>query len=159
MVANLHGSPRRGSGGFPRVADEFLASTSKGPPFADILSAERIERVFARYRGLFGLYGIYTVAVTVWPFLSQVLRDGKEASCQAAVARVVSHCQQVGIAAPTSDPGDYRTRQARLSWTGDCDLANPSDNSRTGASQHYLAYHTRELCGTSIRQLRLARRC
>ena len=112
MVANIHGSPRRGSGGFQRVADAFLAR--KGLPFAEILSAERIERVFAQHGGLFGLYGIYSVAVMVWSFLSQVLRDGKEASCQAAVARVVSHCQQVGIAAPTSDTGDYCRARAKL---------------------------------------------
>jgi hypothetical protein len=30
----------------------------------------------------------------LWSFLSQVLRDGKEASCQAAVARLVAYCQQ-----------------------------------------------------------------
>lgn len=112
MVANIHGSPRRGSGGFQRVVDVFLAC--KGLPFAEILSAERIERVFAQHGCLFGLYGIYTVAVTVWAFLSQVLRDGKEASCQAAVARVVSHCQQMGIAAPTSDTGDYCRARAKL---------------------------------------------
>ena len=112
MVANRHGSPRRGSGGFQRVADVFLAR--KGLPFAEILSAERIERVFAQHGCRFGLYGIYTVAITVWSFLSQVLRDGKEASCQAAVARVVSHCQQLGIAAPTSDTGDYCRARAKL---------------------------------------------
>jgi hypothetical protein len=27
----------------------------------------------------------------LWSFLSQVLRDGKEAACQAAVARVISY--------------------------------------------------------------------
>ena len=112
MVANIHGSPRRGSGGFQRIADAFLAR--KGLPFAEILSAERIERVFAQHGCRFGLYGIYTVAITVWSFLSQVLRDGKEASCQAAVARVVSHCQQLGITAPTSDTGDYCRARAKL---------------------------------------------
>lgn len=113
MVANIPGSPRRGSRSFQRVADAFLAR--EGLPFAEILSAERIERVFAQHGGLFGWRGVYTVAVVVWAFLSQVLRDGKEASCQAAVARVVSHCQQVGLAAPTSDTGDYCRARAKLS--------------------------------------------
>jgi len=113
MVANIHGSPRRGSGSFQRVADAFFAR--EGLPFAEILSAERIERVFAQHGCLFGLYGIYSVAVMVWSFLSQVLRDGKEASCQAAVARVVSHCQQLGVAAPTSDTGDYCRARGKLS--------------------------------------------
>jgi hypothetical protein len=51
----------------------------------------------------------------VWSFLSQVLRDGKEASCQAAVARVVSHCAQAGLDAPTEDTGDYCRARAKLS--------------------------------------------
>ncbi len=115
MVASIPDSPRRGSGSFQRVADAFLAR--QGLPFAEILSAERIERVFAQHGCLFGLSGIYTVAVTVWAFLSQVLRDGKEASCQAAVARVVSHCRHVGTAAPTSDTGDFCRARAKLSET------------------------------------------
>jgi len=51
----------------------------------------------------------------VWSFLSQVLRDGKEASCQAAVARVVSYCDGAGLAAPTEDTGDYCRARAKLS--------------------------------------------
>lgn len=115
MVAIIPGSPRRGSGSFQKVADAFLAH--EGLPFAEILSAERIERVFAKHGCLFGLHGIYTTAIMVWSFLSQVLRDGKEASCQAAVARVVSHSQQAGTAVPTSDTGDYCRARAKLSET------------------------------------------
>ncbi len=84
MVACIPDSPRRGSGSFQRVADAFLAR--QGLPFAEILSAERIERVFAQHGCLFGLYGIYTVAVMVWAFLSQVLRDGKVAADMEAAA-------------------------------------------------------------------------
>ncbi|MBM4091955.1 MAG: IS4 family transposase [Planctomycetes bacterium] len=113
MVANIPGSPRRGSGSFRQVADAFFSG--EGLPFSRILSAERIERVFAKHGCLFGRHGIYTAAIMVWSFLSQVLRDGKEASCQAAVARVVSHCQEVGLAAPTSDTGDYCRARAKLS--------------------------------------------
>jgi len=43
------------------------------------------------------------------------LRDGKEASCQAAVARVVSYCEQAGLDAPTEDTGDYCRARAKLS--------------------------------------------
>lgn len=113
MVTNIHGSPRRGSSGFRRIADAFLAR--EGLPFAEVLSAERIERVFARHGCLFGLCGIYSVAVMVWSFLSQVLRDGKEASCQSAVARVVSYCRQCGLASPTSDTGNYCRARAKIS--------------------------------------------
>jgi hypothetical protein len=97
------------------VADAFLSG--EGLPFAHILSAERIELFFARHGCLFGLNGIYSTAVMVWSFLSQVLRDGKEASCQAAVARVVSYCQQQGLPAPTDDTGDYCRARAKLPAT------------------------------------------
>jgi hypothetical protein len=97
------------------VVAAFL--TSEGLPFAHILSAERVERVFAKHGGLFGghgIRGIYSAAMMVWSFLGQVLRDGKEASCQAAVARVVSHCEQGQIAPPTADTGDYCRARAKL---------------------------------------------
>ena len=79
----------RGSRDFRAVADAFLAQP--GLPFVSVLSAERIERVFTKHGHLFGRGTIYSTAMMVWSFLSQVLRDGKEASCQAAVARVVVH--------------------------------------------------------------------
>ncbi len=113
MASSVPNSDGRGSGSFQKVTDTFLAG--KGLPFAKILSAERIERVFTKHDGSFGRHGIYTSAIMVWSFLSQVLRDGKEASCQAAVARVVSYCQQAEIDAPTSDTWDYCRARAKLS--------------------------------------------
>jgi len=80
-----------------------------------VLSAERIERIFAKHGNLFAIGAIYSTAVTVWSFLGQVLRDGKEASCQSAVARVVTHSQQQGTATPTADTGDYCRARAKLS--------------------------------------------
>lgn len=113
MSSQVSKSPQRVSGGFQKVAHAFLAG--KGLPFAEILSAQRIERVFAKHGCLFGQHGVYTSAIMVWSFLSQVLRDGKEASCQAAVARVASYCQQTEIAAPTSDTGGYCRARGKLS--------------------------------------------
>ena len=98
---------------FSQVAAAFLVQP--GLPFAKVLSAERIERVFTKHGNLFGGGAIYSTAIMVWSFLSQVLRDGKEASCQAAVARVVSYCEQQGVASPTSDTGDYCRARAKLS--------------------------------------------
>jgi hypothetical protein len=107
--------------GFRQVVDAFLGGD--GLPFAEILSAERIERVFARHNCRFGLQGIYTTAIMVWSFLSQVLRDGKEASCQAAVARIVSYCELSGRVAPTEDTGDYCRARAKLSEAALHDLS------------------------------------
>jgi hypothetical protein len=95
------------------VAAAFLAGNSLS--FARVLSAERVERVFAKHSGLFGRQGIYSTALMVWSFLGQVLRDGKEASCQAAVARVVCYCEHKQMAPPTADTGDYCRARAKLS--------------------------------------------
>ncbi|HUG70652.1 MAG TPA: hypothetical protein VMM76_23085, partial [Pirellulaceae bacterium] len=102
-----------GSSSFQKIVDAFLSQP--GLPFAQVLSAERIERLFAKHGNLFGRGAIYGTAVMVWSFLGQVLRDGKEASCQSAVARVVTYCQQQGMPTPTSDTGDYCKARAKLS--------------------------------------------
>jgi len=112
MAQDIPASASGGSSSFRKVVAAFLASAAL--PFARVLSAERVERVFAKHEGLFGQQGIYSTAVMVWSFLGQVLRDGKGASCQAAVARVVSYCQHEQIAPPTADTGDYCRARAKL---------------------------------------------
>ena len=86
MGAGIPNSSRRDSRSFQKIVDAFLASD--GLPFAETLSAERIERIFVKHGGLFGLHGVYTTATMVWSFLSQFLRDGKEASCQMELAGI-----------------------------------------------------------------------
>lgn len=105
-------SGRRASS-FQELARAFLDGA--GLPFHKLLDAKRIQEVFAKHGGLFGAHGVYTTAIMVWSFLGQVLRDAKEASCQAAVARVVSYCLQVGISPPSSDTGDYCRARAKIS--------------------------------------------
>ncbi len=112
-MTSLSDSFRSGRSNFHQVVASFLSQP--GLPFAGILSAERIERIFARHGNLFGAGAIYSTAVMVWSFLGQVLRDGKEASCQAAVARVVSYQEHRGGAVPTSDTGDYCRARNKLS--------------------------------------------
>jgi len=111
----------RGSGGFQRIVDAFLMQP--GLPFAEVLSAERIQRIFAEHDNLFGEDHIFSTALTVWAFLGQVLRDGKEASCQSALARIVAHQHQFGGDVPTSDTGDYCRARAKLSEHAVYDLA------------------------------------
>lgn len=126
MVPAIPDSRRPNSSGFQKVVAAFLSG--EGLPFAEILSAARIERIFRKHGGLFGLHGVYTTAIVVWSFLSQVLRDGKDASCQAAVARVVGYCEQQGLDTPTADTGDYCRARAKLSLAAlrelSCDVAD-----------------------------------
>lgn len=121
-MVTIPNSPHGCPSSFQPVVSAFL--TQPGLPFANILSADRIQRVFAKHGCQFGLHGVYTTAVVVWSFLSQVLRDGKEASCQGAVARVVSHCEQTGLDAPTHDTGDYCKARAKLSEAALHELSN-----------------------------------
>ena len=112
MRPDIPDSPHRSSVSFQHIADVFLAQN--GLPFAEILSGTRIEQAFARHGGAFGRNGIYSTSVVLWAFLSQVLRDDKEASCQSAVARIASHCLRQGIDPPTADTGDYCRARAKL---------------------------------------------
>ena len=93
-MAGIADSHHSRSNSFQKVVAAFLAQP--GLPFAEVLSAERIERVFAKHGNLFGLGAIYSTALVVWSFVGQVLRDGKEASCQSAVARVASLLSAAG---------------------------------------------------------------
>jgi putative transposase len=120
-MATIPNSANSGSSRFQRIVDAFLGQP--GLPFAHVLSAERIERIFARHGNLFGGGAIYSTAVMVWSFLGQVLRDGKEASCQSAVARIVTYCHQQGLAAPTADTGDYCKARSKLSEAALRDVA------------------------------------
>ncbi len=113
MRADVPDSPPPRSSSFQSVLDAFLAQP--GLPFAHVLSAERIAQVFAKHKALYGEHGIYNTAMMVWSFLGQVLRDGKEASCQAAVAQIVSFRLVLGEEPPTADTGDYCRARAKLS--------------------------------------------
>ena len=131
MAVDIPDSLHQRRSSFQKVVDVFLAN--EGLPFADVLSAERINRNFAKHGGLFGRYGVYTTAIMVWSFLGQVLCDVKEASCQAAVARVVSYCEQARIDSPTEDTGDYCRARAKLSEAAlhelSCEVASELEDS------------------------------
>jgi len=147
-MAGLAYSSDFGGSSFSSIAAAFLSQP--GLPFAEVLSAERIERIFAKHGNLFGLGAIYSTAVMVWSFLGQVLRDGKEASCQAAVARVVTHCQQHSTATPTADTGDYCRARAKLSEAALRDIAREvagEMEERAEASWLFKSMHAKLLDG------------
>ena len=62
-----------------------------GLAFADVLSEERIQQAFDEENVAFAQQDdeVYTPAVTLWAFLSQVLFKDEQRSCAAAVGRVV----------------------------------------------------------------------
>ena len=90
-----------------------------GLPFADFLSQETLQQIH-REAGLptpdeqadQGL--VYTTAVTLWAFLSQVLHKEEHRSCTAAVARVIVLCVALGREPCSDDTGVYCRARARL---------------------------------------------
>ena len=87
-MAAIPNSNNSRSDNFQQLTDAFLSQP--GLPFADVLSTERIQRIFPKHGNLFGGVGVYSTPVVLWAFLGEVLRDGKEAACQAAASCVVA---------------------------------------------------------------------
>jgi hypothetical protein len=98
---------------FATVAEPFLQQP--GLPFAEVLTAEAIEQVFAENDALFGERDIFSTPIVLWAFLAQVLRGGKGAACAAAVADIATYMQQTGGRVPSGDTGDYCRARFKLS--------------------------------------------
>jgi hypothetical protein len=79
---------------WPQRFSLILASFLQKPglPFSDVLSEEEIQAAFDAQGASFaqGDDAVYTPAVTLWAFLSQVFFKDEQRSCQAAVARVAT---------------------------------------------------------------------
>ncbi len=104
---------------FSLVVQSFL--TEPGLPFAAALSEERIEQAFAdetrqgAERSPEEDDVIYTPAVTLWAFLSQMLFADEQRSCLAAVARVAVLWAALGKEICASNSGAYCRARAKLS--------------------------------------------
>ncbi len=105
------------TGRFRLILSSFLQSD--GLPFGDTLPEEEIERAFAEE----GVSlrsddereeAVYTPAVTLWAFLSQMLHRGEQRSCMAAVSRVVVLLVALGREPCSSHTGAYCRARAKL---------------------------------------------
>ena len=96
----------------------FLAPffQARGLPFAGVLSEKQVEEAFAAEGVCFGKSGrsVYTPAITLWAFLSQVLHTGELRSCTAAVARVIVLLVGLGREPCSTDTGTYCRARAKL---------------------------------------------
>jgi putative transposase len=88
----------------------------RGLPFADVLSEETIQQHFDDAGVAFGQGDgdIYTPALTLWAFLSQVLFKEEQRSCVAAVARVIVLLVGLGQRPCADDSGAYCRARAKL---------------------------------------------
>jgi hypothetical protein len=111
-------------GSFQHFLRTFLQDDGAG--FRDILTEEQIERV-ARIQNLSfgaGADNIYSVPLTLWAFVTQVVSESK--SCTAAVARVLAWLTKVGRPACDASTGAYCKARAKLTecflWLLTCDV-------------------------------------
>jgi putative transposase len=85
-------------------------------PFADVLPEETIQQAFADAEADFAQDedDIYTPALTLWAFLSQVLHTGPLRSCAAAVARVTVLWVVLGNTPCSDNTGAFCRARAKL---------------------------------------------
>lgn len=102
---------------FRVVRNSFLQQD--GLPFADVLSEQSIQHAFDTENASFAEDDddVYTPAVTLWAFLSQVLFKGEQRSCAAAVARVVVLLAALGRRPCSGNTGAYCRARMKLSET------------------------------------------
>ena len=101
-----------GKNTFAVLAQSFLYDP--GLPFAAVLDAETIQRVFQEEEGLFGQEDLFSTPMVLWAFLAQTLRDGKGAACASAVADIATYLLQRGQRPPSGDTGAYCRARAKL---------------------------------------------
>jgi putative transposase len=99
---------------FGLVLRSFLQH--QGLPFAEALSEETIQQAFDDEGVAFGQGegDVYTPALTLWAFLSQVLFKDEQRSCVAAVARVIVLLVSLGRRPCADDSGAYCRARAKL---------------------------------------------
>jgi hypothetical protein len=87
-----------------------------GLPFAAVLTEEEVDEALAAEGVTFGeLDGsVYTPALTLWGWLSQVLQTGELRSCSAAVSRIIVLLLALGRDPCSSDTGAYCRARAKL---------------------------------------------
>ena len=91
-------------------------------PFANVLTAKRLADVFESAGIDFGNADnnpdvVYTPAVTLWAFLSQMLFTGEQRSCVAAVARVAAAEALQGRVVSDTNTGAYCRARCRIPET------------------------------------------
>ena len=104
-------------GGLPRfrkILSSFLQHDSLH--FASVLPEQTIAKAFAEADANFAREedDVYTPAVTLWAFLSQVLHLKAMRSCSAAVARVIVLLTALGKIPCSDNTGAYCRARSKL---------------------------------------------
>lgn len=138
-MAKVTADPKGRNNGFRMVVEPFLRQD--GFPFAQVLSADAIEGVFAKHEALFGEKDIFSAPIVLWAFLAQVLRDGKGAACASAVADIATYMQQTDGCVPCGDTGDYCRARAKLDLRALRDLVTATARELERAAKTSWLWH------------------
>ena len=113
-MSSSYSSNGVGTKSFSLVQNAFLQA--EGLPFRDVLPEAEIEAAFAAENACFAQDegDVFTPAVTLWAFLSQVMHAGRLRSCAAAVSRVAVLCAVLGWKPPKPYSGTYCHARAKL---------------------------------------------
>ena len=135
---SFHASRRESGRAFERVRRSLLPADDL--PFCHVLTAVRLADVFESEGVDFSDNDpdvVYTPAVTLWAFLSQMLFTGEQRSCSAAVARVAAVEALSGRAVSDINTGAYCRARCRISEAvprrlaldiaGDCEEQLPDE--------------------------------
>jgi hypothetical protein len=148
MASVPHSCPGR-SFSFADAVSAFVSQP--GLPFANVLSEEWIEGVFRKHDNIFGR--VYTTSMVLWAFLSQVLRDGKEASCRSAVGRIASQWLLRSGRQLDTDTRDYCRARAKLSEAAlrelSCAIATKAEETAE-AQWLWLGQHVKLIDGSTF---------
>ncbi|MFV1962907.1 MAG: IS4 family transposase [Acidimicrobiia bacterium] len=87
-----------------------------GLPFAEVLGEQEIQDAFDQHDVAFAPEeeDVYTPAITLWAFLSQVLHKGEQRSCLAAVSRVMVLLVALGREPCAKNSGAYCRARAKV---------------------------------------------
>jgi DDE family transposase len=114
MVASLSEKVCKINVGFS-VFDQ-LSYSDNSVPLGNVLSGDRIREIFADSDVLFGVgeNDLWNTGLTLWSFIGQVLQDGKQSSCNAAVTNAARFMIEQGMAPPSPDSGEYCRARHKL---------------------------------------------
>ena len=114
MVTSLLQSLKNGNIGFS-VFDQ-ISYFDDSLPFGNVLSADRVREMFAESGVLFGdgENDLWNTGLTLWSFIGQVLQDGKQRSCNAAVTHATRYMVEHGLEPPSPDSGQYCRARHKL---------------------------------------------
>jgi Transposase DDE domain len=121
-----------------------------GLPFADVLPADRVERAL-RDEGVSWRHEVFTPALTLWAFLTQVISP--VACCRAAVARVAAWLVAQGQPPCGPGTGGYCKARARLPEALLSRLAHETGRALHGAVPDRWLWHGRRVViadGTTV---------